>query len=57
MIKLQEKNIRYITFFEPDINEITAIVIEPSVEADRAVGSIPLANKRSGDLDKHTFKE
>jgi peptidyl-tRNA hydrolase len=57
METLQTKGIDYITFYEPDIEEITAIVLSPSTEADKAVGAIPLACRKSGEIDKHTFKE
>lgn len=53
MVSLEAKKIRYVAFFEPDVNEITAIVIEPSKEADKATSSIPLAGRKVGVKDKH----
>jgi hypothetical protein len=53
METLKEKKIGFVPFFEPDINEITAIVIEPSKEADKATSSIKLAGRKAGVIDKH----
>lgn len=53
MQALDDKKIGYVPFFEPDVNEVTAIVIEPSKEADKATSSIPLAGRKVGVKDKH----
>lgn len=51
--RLTNKNLSYIKFYEPDVDEITAIVITPSEEADKITSSIPLANRKSGIKNKH----
>jgi hypothetical protein len=54
MKTLDDKKIGYIAFYEPDVNEITAIVLDPSVQADKATSHIKLAGRKVGDLDKHS---
>jgi hypothetical protein len=54
MESLHEKKIGYVAFYEPDVNEVTAIVLDPSVEADKATSHIKLAGRKVGDLDKHS---
>lgn len=39
------EKIRYVSFFEPDINEITALCLEPSPQTKRLTKSLPLAGK------------
>lgn len=50
---LEQRGIEYTAFFEPDVNEITAIVLSPSEEANKVTSTIPLANRKSGKKDKH----
>lgn len=39
-----DRDIKYVDFIEPDLNnEHTAIALEPSVEAEKLVASLPLA--------------
>jgi hypothetical protein len=54
MIDLDKKRIKYIPFYEPDIKEVTAIVLSPSIDADKATSNLPLAGKKAGIKDKHT---
>lgn len=42
---LDNQRIGYVSFYEPDINEITAIAISPSRQANLITTSLPLANK------------
>lgn len=49
---LDSKKIKYCKFFEPDVNQVTAIAIAPSDEADFITRRIPLAGKNIGQLDK-----
>lgn len=51
--KLDESHIDYIKFYEPDIEQITAVVITPSEQANKIVSAIPLAGKKAGDKCKH----
>lgn len=53
MEALTEKEVGFVPFFEPDVNEITAIVIGPSEEADKATSSLRLAGKKGGEINKH----
>lgn len=44
--KCENKNIKYTTFNEPDLNnEITAIALEPSITTQKMVSNIPLLFK------------
>lgn len=54
MQTLTIKRIGFVPFFEPDINEVTAIVLTPSIEADKATSSIKLAGRKVGVIDKHS---
>lgn len=52
--KLQSKQINISPFYEPDIdNQLTAIAIEPSINARKITSYIPLVGKKSGNVDKH----
>lgn len=55
--KLEQNNIKFVIFNEPDIdNQITAIAIEPSDASRRICSNIPLALREYNDLtliDKH----
>lgn len=51
--ELDSQKIKYTTFFEPDINEITSIAISPSEEADKITKGLQLANIKAGTKDKH----
>jgi hypothetical protein len=50
---LDKKEIKYIKFYEPDINEYTAIAVEPSVISSKVTKYIPLACKKEGEINKH----
>lgn len=54
-ITLDKKKVKYVKFFEPDVEQFTAIAIEPSEMTRKVTSFIPLANRKSGDLDKHTL--
>lgn len=45
MVKLDGEKIRYTPFFEPDVNEITSLCIEPCVQTKRLCKNLPLAGK------------
>lgn len=51
--ELEQQGIKYTTFFEPDINEITSIAINPSEIADKITKGLQLANIKAGTKDKH----
>lgn len=53
MSQLTEKKVRFTPFYEPDVNQITAITISPGELADKLTAYISLANKTNGSLDKH----
>lgn len=53
MKQLDKKGLKYVSFFEPDVGQITSIAITPSEEADRITKYIPRANKFSGTFDKN----
>lgn len=54
LTKIQIRDIKYSTFFEPDIgNQLTAIAIEPSDESHRLTSNLPLALK---ELDYENIK-
>lgn len=53
MIQLAENKVDFVPFYEPDVDQITAITITPSTAADKLTSYIPLANKSTGSLDKH----
>jgi hypothetical protein len=50
---LDSKKIKYCKFFEPDVNQVTAIAIAPSPEADHITRRIRLAGQKVGKMDKH----
>lgn len=58
--KLAAAKIRFSIFIEPDIdNQITAVAIEPSVEAKKLCSNIPLALREynnSDSLNKNNYK-
>lgn len=57
---LQETDLKYIVFSEPDIDDqITSIAIEPSVLTAKLCSSLPKALKQYNHilLDKFTFKK
>ncbi len=51
--ELYMKDIKYITFHESDVDQITAIAVEPTTEAKKACSSIPLANRINGKICKN----
>lgn len=54
MKALGDSKIKYTSFFEPDIGEITAIAISPSVKADNLTRKLQLANVKAGNKDKNS---
>lgn len=52
--ELDSQKIKYTTFFEPDINEITSIAISPSEKANEITKGLQLANIKAGNKDKNT---
>lgn len=54
---LKNKEIKYSKFYEPDVDEITSIAIEPSEIADKLTSNLPTANKNSGKIKKKQNKE
>lgn len=52
---LTNKQVKYVKFFEPDVEQYTAIAIEPSEMSRKVTSFIPMANKKNGDLDKHVI--
>lgn len=53
MLQLEENKLDFVPFYEPDVNQITAITITPHKLADKITAYIPLANKANGNVDKH----
>jgi hypothetical protein len=53
MLQLEANKLDFVPFYEPDVNQITAITITPNVLADKLTSYIPLANKVTGIIDKH----
>ena len=51
---LKMKMVRYVEFFEPDVNQITGIAIEPCEEADEITQYLSLAGRKSGHFSKYT---
>lgn len=54
--KLKKENVSFTAFYEPDIEEITALAIEPSSKADRLTKKLKLANSLVGSVDKSNPK-
>lgn len=51
---LDKKEIKYVKFYEPDVNnQLTAICLEPSERARKVTSYLPLCNKKEGDINKH----
>ena len=49
--KAKERNINIVEFREPDLNnQLTAICLEPSIEAKKLCSSIPLALKERKEV-------
>jgi peptidyl-tRNA hydrolase len=53
---LDKHKLDYVKFFEPDVNEVTAITISPHKLADYILKYIPLAGKKFGVFDKNYKK-
>lgn len=53
MKTLDKKGVKYVKFFEPDVEQVTAIAIEPSEMTRKVTSYIPLANRKNGEIDKH----
>jgi peptidyl-tRNA hydrolase len=51
--KCKEKDIKYTEFYEPDVNQITSVCLEPSDKARKITSSLKLAGKIAGIVDKH----
>lgn len=52
--KLGLADLDYTTFYEPDIEEFTAIAISPSENADKLTKGLQLANIKAGTISKAT---
>lgn len=52
---LDKKGVKYVKFFEPDVEQLTAVAIEPSEMTRKITKYIPLANRKHGEIDKHAF--
>ena len=51
---LDHQKLKYCKFFEPDVNQVTAIAICPSEQADRITRRLRLAGETIGKIDKNT---
>lgn len=49
---LKKEKVDFIRFYEPDIEEFTAICISPSTKGDRLTKALKLANRKEGKIDK-----
>jgi len=54
---LDYHKLKYVKFFEPDVNEVTAIAIAPSPEADHLTRRIRLAGHKTGSMDKNNVRK
>lgn len=54
---LDKYKIEYVPFTEPDIGELTGLVLTPSKMADHITKYLNLAGKKAGVKDKHEKKE
>jgi hypothetical protein len=53
MIQLSENKVGFVPFYEPDVDQVTAITIDPCDLGDKLTAYLPLANKRSGTFNKN----
>ncbi len=53
MTVLDKHVVKYVPFYEPDVKEVTAIVISPGPLSDKLTSSLPLAGRKAGNKDKH----
>jgi hypothetical protein len=51
---LDSQKVKYVKFYEPDVNQLTAIAIAPSPKADHITRRIRLAGAKIGTFDKHS---
>ena len=51
--KCKNKNIKFVEFYEPDVNQLTSICLEPTEQSRKITGSLKLAGKAIGTIDKH----
>jgi transcriptional regulator of NAD metabolism len=49
---LKKQKIKFVSFFEPDINQITAIAIRSNFNVDQLTSKLKLANEKKGFIDK-----
>lgn len=54
--KLELFSVKFSKFYEPDIDEITAICFISNEHTKRFTSSMPLVNKNYGNIDKHINK-
>jgi len=52
---LDKKGVRYVKFFEPDVEQLTAVAVEPSEMGRKVTKYLPLAGKEFGTIDKHVL--
>lgn len=52
--ELAKAGCKYTKFYEPDIQQVTAIAISPSGDADKLTKGLQLANIKAGTLSKST---
>lgn len=52
---LDKKEVKYVKFFEPDVEQLTAVAVEPSEMARKVTKYLPLAGKEFGAIDKHVL--
>ncbi len=45
MLKADAKGIKYTSFYEPDVDEITAVAFEPTDDARKLTSSLKLITK------------
>lgn len=51
---LDHQKLKYVKFFEPDVEQLTAIAIAPHYLADELTKRIKLAGTKTGSFDKHS---
>jgi peptidyl-tRNA hydrolase len=48
--KCKNKNIKFVEFYEPDVNQLTSICLEPTEQSRKITGSLKLAGKAFGTI-------
>lgn len=51
--KCKNKNIKFVEFYEPDVDQLTSICLEPSESSRKITSNLKLAGKSIGTIDKH----